>query len=68
MTVAKPLEPHQDHRTIGSYKRTFNAAVLLYAARPRATEPAARPFRRLLLYAVAALIGAVAPEISSHIE
>jgi hypothetical protein len=28
-----PPEPHRDHRTIGSFKRTFNAAVLLLVSR-----------------------------------
>lgn len=38
-----PVEPYQDHRTIGSFKRTFNATVLLRASRVRTIE---RPLSR----------------------
>jgi hypothetical protein len=50
-------EPHRDQRTIGSFKRTCNAAVLLWVAR-RAEQPAPQgPLRPARLLAVTALGG-----------
>ncbi len=50
-------EPHRDQRTIGSFKRTCNAALLLWVAR-RAEQPAPPdPARRGRLLAAAAAGG-----------
>jgi len=50
-------EPHRDQRTIGSFKRTSNAAVLLWVAR-RAEQPAPQgPLRPARLMAATALGG-----------
>jgi hypothetical protein len=49
-------EPHQDQRTISSFKRTFNAALLLRAARPSVELPA-RASRRPLLIGAALILG-----------
>ena len=35
--MAGALEPHRDQRTIGSFKRTCNAAVLLWVANRNTT-------------------------------
>ena len=51
-------EPHRDQRTIGSFKRTCNAALLLWVA-ARAEQPAPRgPLRqaRLLAGAVVCVV------------
>ena len=55
--TSRPV-PHRDQRTIGSFKRTCNAALLLWVAR-RAEQPAPQgPLRPARLMAGAAL-GAV---------
>lgn len=53
-------EPHRDQRTIGSFKRTCNAALLLWVAR-QAEQPApSRPLRPARLMAAAAAGGVLA--------
>jgi len=47
---ARP-EPHRDQRTIGSWKRTINAAVLIYVTN-RTSQPS--PQRKLTSTRVAA--------------
>jgi hypothetical protein len=50
-------EPHRDQRTIRSFKRTCNAALLLWVAR-RAEQPAPQaPLRPARLLAAAAAGG-----------
>lgn len=51
-------EPHCDQRTIGSFKRTCNAALLLWVAR-RAERPAPQGPLRPGRLMVAAVLGAV---------
>lgn len=34
--------PHQDHRTLGSFKRTFNAMILLHAQSTGGMSPRRR--------------------------
>lgn len=52
-------EPHRDQRTIGSFKRTCNAAFLLWVAR-RAEQPAPRgPARLMAGAAVVAILVAL---------
>ena len=51
-------EPHRDQRTIGSFKRTCNAALLLWVAR-RAEQPAPSVPRRPARLLAAAAAGGV---------
>lgn len=51
-------EPHRDQRTIGSFKRTCNAAILLWVAR-RAEQPAPRGLLRPPRVMAATALGAV---------
>jgi hypothetical protein len=57
--VTSRPEPHRDQRTIGSFKRTCNAALLLWIAN-RARQPAPqgplRPARLLAGAAVTAVL------------
>lgn len=61
-------EPHRDQRTIGSFKRTCNAAILLWVAR-RAEQPApqgpSRPARLLAATALGGVLLAAGVDISS---
>ena len=53
-------EPQSDHRTIGSWKRTGNAAFLIWVTR-RAEQPAPRgPLQRAGLAAVVAAVAVIA--------
>lgn len=52
-------EPHRDQRTIGSFKRTFNAAILLWVAR-RAEQPRSQELLRPGRLLAVATVGAVA--------
>lgn len=55
-------EPHRDQRTIGSFKRTCNAALLIWVDR-RAEQPAphgpSRPARLLAAAAVGGVLVAL---------
>ena len=57
--VTGPPQPHRDQRTIGSFKRTCNAALLLWIAN-RTAQPASshplRPSRLLIGAALAAVL------------
>ena len=51
-------EPHRDQCTIGSFKRTCNAALLLWVAR-RAEQPAPQGMLRPARLMAGAALGAV---------
>ena len=56
-------EPHCDQRTIGSFKRTFNAAILLAVARRAPAIPGARG-RKMFSVVLLLLAGqAVRPDV-----
>jgi hypothetical protein len=65
--ISRP-EPHRDQRTIGSFKRTCNAAILLWVAR-RAEQPTPqgplRPARLMAGAAVCAVLLAAGVDPSS---
>lgn len=52
--MARP--PHQDQQTLGSYKRTLNAAVLLLAQRASRSPPGGAP-RRITMAVMTLLVG-----------
>lgn len=52
-------EPHRDQRTIGSYKRTCNAALLMWVANRSAAQPASRGPLRPARVVAGAAFGAV---------
>ena len=64
--MTSALQPYQDQRTLSSFKRTLNAALLLRIARgPRVREPI-----RLWVPAavvVAAITGPHVPSILAHL-
>lgn len=54
-----PPEPHLDQRTIGSFKKTCNAALLLWIANRAGQHTARRPLRPARLVGGAAVMAAL---------
>ncbi len=65
--MSKRLEPYQDQRTIGSFKRTVNAALLRYIAREDTARRRHPVALTSALGVVAGIAGSQVTELMSHL-